>query len=319
MPHVSVRELSEAKGFDLGLALVGAPQGLENKVTDPHLQKVGLGISGYTSFVNKNRVQVFGKTEISYLENQAAIEQERICQQYFDLNVVCCVVTRNLDIPAVFRRHAERTNTPVLRTELPTQTLMERLSKFLDGRFAQTTNIHGVLLDVFGVGVLILGESGIGKSECALDLILRGHRLVSDDVVELAHGGPLAVYGRGPEVTKYHMEIRGLGIINVKEMFGISAIRDRKKLQLVVKLVIWENDVEYDRIGLEEHTYRILGVDLPLIVLPVRPGRTLSTIVEVAARNHLLKLEGFHAAKEFQQKLLAKLTADAESQAEEPE
>lgn len=319
MPEVAVRELCDAKGFDLGLAVIGAPEGANNKIIDPHLQKVGLGISGYISFVNKDRVQVFGKTEISYLSNLPESAQHRVCQQYFDLGNVCCVVTRNLDVPEIFLKHAERTLTPVLRTELPTQLLMERLAKFLEERFAESTSVHGVFLDVFGVGVLLLGESGIGKSECALDLILRGHRLVSDDIVELAHGGPVAVYGRGPEITKYHMEIRGLGIINVKEMFGIGAIRDRKKVQLVVKLVSWENNVEYDRIGLEERNYLLLGVELPLIILPVRPGRNLSTIIEVAARNHLLKLEGFHAAKEFQQKLLDKLAAKLDHPPEEPE
>ena len=319
MPQVTVREFSEAKGYDLGLTVVGSAEWLSNRITDPHLQRVGLAMSGFTTFVNRNRVQVFGNAEINYLASQTVVDQERLCRQYFDLNIVCCVVTRSLDIPSVFLDHAERTHTAVLRTDLPTQILMDRASRLLEGRFAQTTSIHGVLLDVFGVGVLILGESGIGKSECALDLILRGHRLVSDDVVDLAHGGPVAVYGRGPEVTKYHMEIRGLGIINVKEMFGISAIRDRKKVQLVVKLVTWENNVEYDRIGLEENTYRILGVDLPLIVLPVRPGRNLSTIIEVASRNLLLKLEGFHAAREFQQRLLARLSQDAELTGEEPE
>jgi HPr kinase/phosphorylase len=198
----------------------------------------------------------------------------------------------------------------VLRTSLPTQALIERLTKLLDARFAKTASLHGVFLDVFSVGVLLLGESGIGKSECALDLLARGHRLVADDTVDLTRQGPLSVYGRGPDAIKYHMEVRGLGIINIKEMFGVNAVRDRKRVQLVVKLVAWEKDIDYDRLGLDDKAYTILGVPIPLVVLPVRPGRNLSTIVEVAARNQLLKMEGFHAAREFQQKLLTRLESE---------
>jgi HPr kinase/phosphorylase len=227
--------------------------------------------------------------------------------------VACCIVTWNLPPPRVFLQHAERTATPILRSQLPTQALIERLTKVLEERFAKGTSVHGVLLDVHGVGVLLLGESGIGKSECALDLISRGHRLVADDTVDLVRQGPLAIFGHGPDVIKYHMEIRGLGIINIKELFGISAIRDRKRVQLVINLVAWEKDIDYDRIGLDDQTYAILSVDLPLINLPVRSGRNLATIIEVAARNQLLKMEGFHAAREFQELLRNQLLQQAQN------
>jgi len=319
LAHVTVNEMLKNQFLDLGLTVVAGEQGLANQIKVPYVQKPGLAMTGYVSFVAKNRVQVFGKTEISYVAQLSTADQETILQKYFDQQVACCIVTRSLEIPPAFIQHAERTNTPVLVTGLNTQPLIERLTKFLEAHFAKTTSIHGVLMDVFGVGVLLLGDSGIGKSECALDLILRGHRLVADDMVDLIRQGPFALHGRGPEVTKYHMEIRGLGIINIKELFGISAIRDRKKVQIIIKLVGWDKDTEYDRLGLEDSTYSLLGVDLPLIVLPVRSGRNLSTIIEVAARNYLLKLEGFHAAKEFQDRLIRKLAEEAELITEEPE
>ena len=307
MSHMTVAELLQQPRTDLALEVVADSGGLQNKVRAPYVQKVGLAMTGFVTYVARNRVQVFGQTEISYLESLSEPERERVCHVFFEQRVVCCILTRGLNPLPVFVAHAERTGTPVLRTALPTQALVERLTKLLEARFAQTASVHGVLLDVFGVGVLILGESGIGKSECALDLIARGHRLVADDTVDLARQGPLAVYGRGPDIIKYHMEIRGLGIINIKEMFGVSAIRDRKKVQLVVKLVNWEKDIDYDRIGLDDQHYTVLGVDVPQLVLPVRPGRFLSTIIEVAARNQMLKMEGYHAAKEFQRQLLEQL------------
>ncbi len=319
MAHITINELLNHKQIDLSLEIIGGHDGLENKIRTHFIQKSGLALTGYVAYVARNRVQIFGQTEISFFTSLDEDEQERVCKKFFDQRVACCLITRNLQVPEVLLHHAERTQTPVLRSQLPTQALIERLIKLLEIRFAKNTSLHGVLLDVFGVGVLLLGESGIGKSECALDLITRGHRLVADDTVDLVRQGPLAIYGRGPDVIKFHMEVRGLGIINIKELFGISSIRDRKKIQLVVKLVPWEKGTDYDRIGLDDKNFTILGVELPLIVLPVRPGRNLSTIVEVAARNHLLKLEGYHAAQEFQKHLLSTLAQETDAAAEEPE
>jgi HPr kinase/phosphorylase len=163
--------------------------------------------------------------------------------------------------------------------------------------------MHGVLLDVFGVGILLLGKSGIGKSEIALDLIMRGHRLVADDIVDVKRTAPESVYGAGSEIIKHHTEIRGLGIINIKDLFGVAAVRDRKKIELVIELVEWDPHREYDRLGVEERFFSVVGVDLPLSTIPVRPGRNITTLIEVAARNHLLKLQGHHSAKEFAEQL----------------
>lgn len=319
MAAVSVAEILQQYKDDLALEAVGSGKHLKNKVRSAFLQKVGLALTGRMEFVMRNRIQIFGQAEISYIVSLPLAEQERLFAEFFTQRVVCCIVTRNLAVPEIMLDQADLARTPVLRSKLSTPTLMDRLTKLLEPHFAKSASVHGVLLDVYGVGVLILGDSGIGKSECALDLVSRGHRLVADDTVDLVRQGPLAVYGHGPEIIKYHMEIRGLGIINIKELFGISAIRDRKKIQLIIKLVAWERDIDYERIGIDDDTDTILGVPLPRIVLPVRPGRNLTTIIEVAARNQLLKLEGFHAAKEFQKQLLAKLNQEAGLAEEEPE
>ena len=163
--------------------------------------------------------------------------------------------------------------------------------------------LHGVFMDVFGIGVLLLGKSGMGKSECALELVMKGHRLVADDVVIISKTPNKSLYGECANIIKYHMEIRGLGIINIKDLFGVTSVRDQKRIQLVIEMVDWDPKHEYERIGIDEHTYAILGIKLPFIKLPVRPGRSLTSVIEVAARNHLLKLKGYHSAKDFEAKL----------------
>ncbi|HET6436449.1 MAG TPA: HPr(Ser) kinase/phosphatase, partial [Anaeromyxobacter sp.] len=192
---------------------------------------------------------------------------------------------------------------PLLRTTHLSSTFIEAVQTCLEDVLTAQTSMHGVLLDVFGVGILLLGKSGIGKSEIALDLVMRGHRLVADDIVDVRRRTPDSVVGAGSEIIKHHMEIRGLGIINIKDLFGVAAIRDRKKIEIVLELVEWDPGVEYDRLGVEDRKFRILDVEIPMLIVPVRPGRNMTTIVEVAARNHLLKLQGHHSAREFQDRL----------------
>jgi len=307
MAYVKVRELLEDVQYKMNLRLAVGEEGLGRIIKNRHVQKPGLALTGYTKFVISSRVQVFGKTEIFYLKTLGAKQKREVLAKYFDCKPACCVVTRKLRVPKAFKEEAERTGTPVMTTDLSTPLLISRVTRFLESLFAETTSAHGVLMDVFGVGILILGRAGIGKSELALDLILRGHRLVADDIVDMIRIPPGNIYGSGSELIKNHMEIRGLGIINIKEMFGISAIRDRKKVQLVVQMMDWEEGVEYDRIGLDESKYDVLGVDLPHLVLAVRPGRYLTPIIEVAARNYLLKTDGYHAAQEFQKNLLRQI------------
>jgi len=310
-----VEHLLQQKAFPLKLRIVSGREGLSNEIKVRYVQKPGLALTGFTDYLVPYRIQVFGKTEIAYLRNMDPDDQRKAMQEFFRAcPIACCIVTRGLETPESMTEACEEASVPLLLTEIPTPDAIANLTAWLARHFAEVDSLHGDLLDVFGVGIMLSGDSGVGKSECALDLVLRGHRLVADDLVEIHKQSPTAVYGRSPDMTKYHMEIRGLGVLNIKELFGVSAVRDRKKLQLVITFVEWEESVEYDRIGLDEDTTEIMGVELPHIILPVRPGRNLTAIVEVAARNYLLKLEGYNSAKAFQNRLLEEISRQSDEE-----
>jgi HPr kinase/phosphorylase len=217
------------------------------------------------------------------------------------------MITMGLDGPNELADEAARADVPLLRTALPTPVAIARLTNFLEDRLAPRETRHGVLLDILGLGVLLAGESGIGKSECALDLVGRGHRLVADDTVEIRCRGQAVLIGTCPELTRHHVEIRGLGLVNVTDLFGVSATRSSKRVELVVQLERWERGREYDRLGLDTATIEILGVPVPLVTMPVAPGRNLAMLVEVAARNHLLRSRGRHAARLLAERLERRL------------
>ena len=219
------------------------------------------------------------------------------------LPIPCITVTKGLDIPEELVDLCAANRLPLLRSSLVSSTFIDRITLYLDSHLAPRTTVHGVLIDVYGVGVLITGSSGVGKSECALDLIVRGHRLVADDVVDIRCRAGEILMGRGPELIRHHMELRGLGILNIEHLFGAASVRDRKRVEIVVMLEQWNDDVEYDRLGLDQTTYDILGVGLPFIRLPVASGRNLSILIEVAVRNHILKLTGFNPAEELTRRL----------------
>jgi HPr kinase/phosphorylase len=280
---------------------------LKRRIAYSQVQKMGLALTGFVQFVHSERLQILGNTEMAYFRTLAPELQEKVIRQICGLELSCVVVTKNLEIPELLLLEAEEKNIPLVRTSLATTEFIERVTQFLEEKLASTSSIHGVLMDVFGVGVLILGKSGIGKSECALDLVLRRHRLVADDMVYIQKRFPSSLIGSGFEVIQHHMEIRGLGIINIRSLFGVEAIRERKKIELVVELMEWDTNREYDRLGFEEEKYTILGVELPLLRIPVTPARNLTTIIEVAARNHLLKVMGYDSALEFEKKLLRKM------------
>jgi HPr kinase/phosphorylase len=303
MDAIRVGALLDDRKFDLRLKLVAGKQGLSRRVSSSRIQKPGLVLAGFTEYLHKERVQVFGNTEMAYLRTLPRERVVEVAHTFFSQDIACLVVTKGLEATPELVAAAEEAGVPLLQTTHLSSTFIEEIQAYLEDILTASTSMHGVLLDVFGVGILLLGKSGIGKSEIALDLVMRGHRLVADDIVDVKRKTPESVYGMGSEIIKHHMEIRGLGIINIKDLFGVAAIRDRKKIEIVLELVEWDPAVEYDRLGVEERKFRILDVEIPMLVVPVRPGRNMTTIVEVAARNHLLKLQGHHSAKEFQDRL----------------
>src|SRR5438132_3232997 len=303
MDSIKIEQLLKDRDFDLRLELLAGENGLDRRVVSSRIQKPGLALAGFTEHIHKDRLQVFGNTEMSYLATLRPEEARERMRRLFHLPIACLIVTQNLHVDEMMKREASDARVPLLRTSHLSSAFIDNVERFLQEALTATSSVNGVLIDVIGVGVLILGKSGIGKSELALDLVTRSHRLVADDIVDLKKRQGGSVYGSGSDIIKHHMEIRGIGIINIKDLFGVSAVRDRKKVEMVVELVEWDDRVEYDRLGVEEQKYSMLDTEVPLLVVPVRPGRNLTTIVEVAARNHLLKLQGHHSAKDFQEKL----------------
>lgn len=285
------------------LEVVAGEEGLRRVIETDNLYRPGLEVAGYFAYYPSERVQILGKTELAFLETLTAEERrtrmERLCAD----NTPCFIITRGQEAPPELTEVANRKHVPVLRSNVATTTLQSRITNFLEKRLAPTATIHGVLVDVYGVGMLITGGSGIGKSETALELVKRGHRLVADDAVEIRQTADNLLYGSAPELIRHLLEIRGLGILNVMTLFGAGAVRTSKQITLVVRLEAWQPDKQYDRLGLEEETTRIIDTEVPLITVPVRPGRNLAVILEAAAMNFRLKRMGYNAALQFTNKL----------------
>jgi HPr kinase/phosphorylase len=306
---VTVGALLGARGASGGLQLdlLAGAAGLDRRITLPYVQKTGLALAGYDEYLRAGRVLIFGESEIRFLERLDATARAHNLRRLFARDFPCVMITMGLDGPAELSAEAERVGVPVLRTALPTPVAIARLTTILEDKMAPREIRHGVLLDILGLGVLITGESGIGKSECALDLVGRGHRLVADDTVEIRCRGEAILIGTCPELTRHHVEIRGLGLINVTDLFGVSSTRASKRVELIVHLERWEVGREYDRLGLDVTTTEILGIAVPLVVMPVAPGRNIAMLVEVAARNQVLRLRGRHAARELADRLERRL------------
>ncbi|ABQ27141.1 HPr(Ser) kinase/phosphatase [Geotalea uraniireducens] len=304
---LSIKDLLEDQAYGLDLNLIAGESGLSHRLYSSRIQKPGLALTGYTEHLHPDRVQVLGNTEISYLrqipEDLAALHIGKLCS----FPISCFIITKGLVPPAFLKKAAEEAGIPLLGTPHQSSTFISLITKFMEESLLPTTHIHGVLVDVLGVGVLLLGKSGIGKSECALDLVIRGHRLVADDIIHIKKKMPAALVGQAGETIQYHMEIRGLGIINVKDLYGVSSIREKKIIDMVLELVEWDPDQEYERLGIDDQVYAILGVELPHLKIPVRPGRNLTSIIEVAARNFLLKGMGYYSARDFHERLLARM------------
>jgi len=286
---------------ELGVTAVAGQAGLTRTTTVPRIQKPGLALTGWPEQLHDGRVLVIGGTEIDYLRANVAARNVGIAT-LFESDPACVVVCRGQVPPSELVAAADKAGVPLLVSTLATADFIATVTGWMADRLAPSTQLHGVLMDVLGIGVLMVGKSGIGKSETALDLVVRGHRLVADDVILVRkHGAQLS--GRGAGILGHHMEIRGLGIINVKDLFGISAVREGKVIELVVEMHEWDANVEYDRLGFDDEVEHLLDIPVPKLKLPVRPGRNIATLIEVAARNQLLKAQGIHSARAFRDKL----------------
>jgi len=308
MISIPVQYLYEHNREDLDLEILAGGEGLDREIRIARIQKPGLALAGYMDQLHNERVQVLGMTEISYLDtlddDLAAERMDALCSA----GVSCLIVAKGLDVPGKLVSLCNNYRLPLLRSREISSTLIRMVTTYLEDMLAPEATMHGCLVDVSGVGILLIGKSGIGKSECALGLVEKGHRLVGDDVVVIKRKVPGVLFGNAADLIRYHMEIRGLGIINIKDLFGVSSIREAKKIELVVELVEWLQDLEVDRVGLDELTYSILGVEVPYLKIPVRPARDLRLIIEMAARNHLLKRMGYNAAREFDSQLYTRIS-----------
>jgi HPr kinase/phosphorylase len=302
---LTVRELLRLRGESLDLRLITPDAvGLDREIQGPDLSSPGLALSGFTGRVPEGRLQVLGETEIAYLRSLDADGRRAAVETLLSFEMPCLFVTKGLELPNELVETCAAKGVPVIVSSLKTGDFYRRIHPFLEDQFAPATTLHGSLVDVYGVGLLFVGRSGIGKSECALDLVERGHRLVADDVVHITRRGNDVLLGRGLELQRHRMEIRGIGIIDVPALFGIRAIRQQKRIEVVVQLVDWNDRTYYERTGLDAEEMDVLGVTLPKLTIPLNPGKNITVISEVIAMNHLLKYAGVDSAQVFERDLL---------------
>lgn len=305
---ITVGYLFEANKDRLRLTSTTGDAGFHKEIKDKNIHRPGLALAGYVQLFTFDRVQIFGNTEMQYLQQLKEEERLTSLKTIFQFDVPCIIVTNNNDVDETLACIAKEHDIAVFKTPFETTKFVYFLSDFLDDQFAPQSVVHGSFVDVYGIGVLIAGRSGIGKSEIALDLVERGHRLVADDVVTITRKGEGILMGAGTDLVKHFMEIRGLGLIDVRSMFGIRAIRFQKRVEILVELMEWRPDEEYTRTGLDDETISILDVPVTRVKLPIFPGKNVTVICEVIALNYLLKHYGYDAAKEFSKRLEAVLT-----------
>jgi HPr kinase/phosphorylase len=310
--EVKVRDVVEDPHLGIRLRRVAGESGMDRPLRHPRVQKSGLALAGHFHGVVPTRVQVLGETELSYLDSLSGEARSVAARGFFSLGLSCVVVTGSHDPPRTFVTAAEATSTPLFVTEARSSRTINSLHAVLDDRLAPSTQLHGVLVDVFGIGLLLLGKSGIGKSECALELVMRGHRLVADDVVRCDWRPPGMVFGQPADLLRHHIEIRGLGVLNIKDLFGVTSVRERKRIDVVVRLCEWSDKEEYDRLGVEQRFHHILGTPIRELKVPVRPGRDMGSILEMAARNELLRRAGNNTAQDFLKRIESTLVSDVE-------
>jgi HPr kinase/phosphorylase len=317
---------SPLEAIGLSLELLSGEGGLERAIASPHIQKTGLALAGFHEYLQPGRVLVFGESEVRYLESLEGATRISMLGAALAHDIPCVLITGGWEPPAELRAACERFHVPLLRTPIATPVAIAKIGALLENALAVRQLVHGVLVDILSLGVLITGDSGIGKSECALDLVVRGHRLVADDAVEVRLRGERDLIGTCPDLTRHHMEVRGLGIINIRDLFGVASTRTSKRMELVVQLERWDPPTrrategrfgetspkskaeagtvrDYDRLGLDEDVWELFGVKIPLVHMPVAPGRNLAILVEVAARNQVLRSRGLNAARDLASRL----------------
>jgi HPr kinase/phosphorylase len=301
--NITVGFLFESCKQNFHLTPLNGNVAFNNIIADKNINRPGLALAGYVELFTYDRVQIFGNTEIRYLNNLSYEDRIKACKTIFQFQIPCIVITNNNVIDQEIIDIAKRSGIPMFHSPISTTKFIYFLSDFLDDQFAPQTAVHGAFIDVYGIGILITGRSGIGKSEIALDLVERGHRLVADDVVIITRKGEGILIGSGNELVQHYMEIRGLGLIDVRNIFGIRAIRFQKRVEVLVELEEWQKNIEYTRTGLDESMISVLGVEIPHVKLPIFPGKNVTVITEVIALNYLLKHYGVDAPKEFSKRL----------------
>jgi HPr kinase/phosphorylase len=300
---LTIEDLLRVKKEALALELLTDERGLSREIHNPDNSSPGLVLTGYTERFPADRMQVLGETEVSFLESLDLDRRRAAVEAFLAFDMPVVFITKGQDAPEPLVEVGNATGIPIVRTGLKTAEFYTRIKPFLEDRFAPTTTLHGSLADVYGVGLLFMGASGVGKSEAVLDLIERGHRLVADDLVLASRRGNEVLIGRGHELQRHHMEIRGVGIVDIRRLFGIRAIRQQKRVEVVVQLEVWNADAVYERTGLDGRTMDILGVQLPLVTIPLVPGKNITVVCEVVAMNHLLKYAGVNTAELFNRRL----------------
>ncbi len=298
----------------LELEVLGSRDGFAREIPAPDASGPGLVLAGYVGRFVPQRIQVLGETEVSYLRSLDTAERKRILTTFLGYEIPCVMVTKALDLPEGMEEAAQQAGVTILRSQLKTQEFYNRITPFLADAFAPSTSLHGSLADVYGVGLLFTGASGIGKSECVLDLVERGHRLVADDLVITRRKGPDVLIGTGHPLQRHYMEIRGVGLIDVRSIFGVRSVRQQKRVEVVVVLQEWKEGMTVERTGLETDTTSILGVQIPRITVPLNPGKNITVIAEVIAMNHLMRFSGQDPAQDFNERLKGHLLGKADVQ-----
>ena len=308
MPEISVEKIYKDRKEALELYLLTNEGGLKKVIPTAAIHRPGLAMAGFTKRFPHNRTLILGETEIAFLASCSREERLRHLKAMFAFDIPLLIVTKGINPPPELVKIANESSTTVLQTRLTTAEFITQFSGYLDDVFAPSVTVHGTVVDVYGVGLFYTGKSGIGKSECALDLVERGHRLVADDIVQIHKRAQNLIVGSGSELLGHHMEVRGIGIIDIESLFGVRAIRMRKRIEVEVRLVLWdETKDDYERLGMEERYTSILGVEIPVVTIPVSPGKNITVISEVIAMNHMQKTYGANVAVEFSRRLTEKI------------